>query len=65
MFVDINNNQVSENEVKILFEYEDLLKSIILNGHGGKVALRHLKENTYKKYMLYQRQIRTTYKVFK
>lgn len=49
MFVDINNNQVSENEVKILFEYEDLLKSIILNGHGGKVALRHLKENTYKK----------------
>lgn len=49
MFVDINNNEVSENEVKILFEYEDLLKSIILNGHGGKVALRHLKENTYKK----------------
>ena len=49
MFVDINNNEVSENEVKILFEYEDLLKSIILNGHGGKVALKHLKENTYKK----------------
>lgn len=49
MFVDINNNEVSENEVKILFEYEDLLKSIILNEHGGKVALRHLKENTYKK----------------
>ena len=49
MFVDINNNEVSENEVKILFEYEELLKSIILNGHGGKVALRHLKENTYKK----------------
>lgn len=65
MFVDINNNEVSENEVKILFEYEDLLKSIILNGHAGKVALRHLKENTYKKYMLYQPQIRTTYKVFK
>ena len=49
MFVDINNNEVSENEVKILFEYEDLLKSIILNGHGRKVALKHLKENTYKK----------------
>ena len=49
MFVDIDDNEVSENEIKILLEYEDLLKSIILNGHAGKVALRHLKENTYKK----------------
>lgn len=49
MFVDSNNNEVSENEVKILFEYEDFLKAAILNGHAGKVALSHLTENTYKK----------------
>ena len=49
MFVDINNKEIKEDEVKTLFEYEDFLKAAILNGHAGKVALSHLKENTYKK----------------
>ena len=49
MFVDINNKEIKEDEVKILFDYEDFLKAAILNGHAGKVALSHLKENTYKK----------------
>ena len=49
MFVDINNKEIKEDEVKTLFEYEDFLKAVILNGHAGKVALKHLKEDTYKK----------------
>ena len=49
MFVDINDKEISQEELTVLFTYEDFLKASILNGHAGKVALKHLKEDTYKK----------------
>ena len=48
MFVDINDKEIAQEELTVLFTYEDFLKARILNGHAGKVALRHLKD-TYKK----------------
>lgn len=48
MFVDINDKEIAQEELTVLFTYEDFLKASILNGHAGKVALRHLKD-TYKK----------------
>ena len=48
MFVDINDKEIPQEELTVLFTYEDFLKASILNGHAGKVALRHLKD-TYKK----------------
>ena len=49
MFVDINDKEIAQEEITVLFTYEDFLKASILNGHAGKVALKHLKEDTYKK----------------
>ena len=49
MFIDVNGKEVTEDEVKTLFSYEDFLKETILKGHAGKLALKHLKEDTYKK----------------
>ena len=49
MFVNNKGQTVSQKEVETLFMYEDFLKEKI-----------HTK-----KYMLYQRLIRTTYKVFR
>ena len=49
MFVDVNDKEISQEEITLLFTYEDFLKASILNGHAGKVALNHLKEDTYKK----------------
>lgn len=65
MFVNNKGQTVSQKEVETLFMYEDFLKETKLKGITGKIALKHLRENTYKKYMLYQRLIRTTYKVFR
>lgn len=49
MFVDINGKEILEEEINLLFDYEDFLKASILNGHGGKRALEHLRNDTYKK----------------
>mgnify|MGYP001624855318 CR=1 FL=1 len=49
MFVDINGKEILEEEINLLFDYEDFLKASILNGHAGKRALEHLRNDTYKK----------------
>ena len=45
MFVDVNDKEISQEEITLLFTYEDFLKASILNGHAGKVALKQLKQN--------------------
>lgn len=49
MFVNSKGDTVSQKEVETLFMYEDFLKETKLKGITGKIALKHLRENTYKK----------------
>ncbi len=49
MFVNNKGEPVSQKEVETLFMYEDFLKETKLKGITGKIALKHLRENTYKK----------------
>lgn len=49
MFVNNKGETVSQKEVETLFMYEDFLKETKLKGITGKIALKHLRENTYKK----------------
>ena len=43
MFVDINDKEIAQEELTVLFTYEDFLKASILNGHAGKSCIKTFK----------------------
>lgn len=52
MFVDTKSNKVNEDEITILFEYEDALKETILKTGSGKESLKKLKAEYKKIYIV-------------
>ena len=48
-FIDNNGKEVKEDEVTILFMYEDFLKQVLLEKKVGRLTLNHLRNETLKK----------------
>ncbi len=48
-FLDIQGKEVKEDDVTILFTYEDFLKQLIFNKGIGRLTLDHLRNETLKK----------------
>ncbi len=48
-FIDIGGKEVTEDEVTILFMYEDFLKQVLLEKNIGRLTLDHLRNKTFKK----------------
>ena len=48
-FIDIKGKEVKEDEVTIIFMYEDFLKQVLLETRIGRLTLDHLRNEKLKK----------------